>query len=44
MKQFMLDTNVMNYLIKADAKVAKRILAEPITSICISVITEGDLL
>ncbi|NOT69389.1 MAG: type II toxin-antitoxin system VapC family toxin [Methylophilaceae bacterium] len=44
MKQYMLDTNTVSYLIKSNAQVIAHLLAVPITSICISAITEGELL
>jgi len=44
MKKYMLDTNIVSYLIKGNEQVANHIIALPITSICISAITEGELL
>lgn len=44
MKRYMLDTNIVSYLIKGNEQIAKRIVGLPITSICISAITEGELL
>lgn len=44
MKQYMLDTNIVSYLIKGNTQVAGHMLAVPITAICISAITEGELL
>ncbi|MCX4163913.1 MULTISPECIES: type II toxin-antitoxin system VapC family toxin [Paraburkholderia] len=40
----MLDTNTVSHLIKGHLAVAKRILAVPMASLCISAITEGELL
>lgn len=40
----MLDTNTVSNLLKGHPNVAKRIVAVPITSLCISAITEGELL
>jgi tRNA(fMet)-specific endonuclease VapC len=40
----MLDTNIVSYLIKGNEQVANHIIALPITSVCISAITEGELL
>lgn len=44
MKKYMLDTNMVSYLIKGNAQAASRMVAVPITAICISAITEGELL
>jgi tRNA(fMet)-specific endonuclease VapC len=44
MKRYMLDTNTVSHLIKSNLKVAQRIVSMPMTSLCISVITEGELL
>ena len=44
MKQFMLDTNTISHLIKAHPPVARRVVDVPMTSLCISAITEGELL
>jgi tRNA(fMet)-specific endonuclease VapC len=40
----MLDTNMVSHLIKAHPLVASRVVAVPITALCISAITEGELL
>jgi tRNA(fMet)-specific endonuclease VapC len=40
----MLDTNIVSHLIKGNSSVARRIVTAPITSLCISAITEGELL
>ena len=44
MKQFMLDTNTISHLIKAHPAVARRVVDVPMASLCISAITEGELL
>ena len=40
----MLDTNTVSHLLRGHPLVAQRIVAVPITSLCISAITEGELL
>lgn len=40
----MLDTNTVSYLIKEHINVVQHILNVPMASLCISAITEGDLL
>lgn len=42
--RYMLDTNTVSNLLKGHPNVAQRIVAVPITSLCISAITEGELL
>jgi tRNA(fMet)-specific endonuclease VapC len=44
MKRYMLDTNTVSHLLKANPAVTRRIVAAPMTSLCISAITEGELL
>ena len=44
MKRYMLDTNTVSHLLKEHPKVARRVVAVPISSLCISAITEGELL
>jgi len=44
MKRYMLDTNMVSYLIKKNPNVARHIKEIPITSLCVSSITEGELL
>ncbi len=44
MKQYMLDTNTVSHLVKAHPAVAQRVVAAPMASLCISAITEGELL
>jgi tRNA(fMet)-specific endonuclease VapC len=44
MMQYMLDTNTVSHLIKKHPIVSRRVQDVPITSLCISTITEGELL
>lgn len=44
MSRYMLDTNTVSNLIKKNPLVARRLVAVPIASLCISAITEGELL
>ena len=44
MKQYMLDTNTISHLIKAHPAVAQHVVNVPMASLCISAITEGELL
>jgi len=44
MKRNMLDTNTVSYLLKAHPTVARRVAAAPMASLCISAITDGELL
>jgi len=44
MKRYMLDTNTVSHLIKEHAAVIRRVVATPMAELCISVITEGELL
>ena len=41
---YMLDTNTVSHLLKEHPAVARRVVAVPITSLCISAITQGELL
>ena len=43
MKRYMLDTNTVSHLIKGHSVVAQHVVAVPMASLCISVITEGEL-
>lgn len=43
MKRYMLDTNIVTHLLKNHPHVVKRISTAPMTSLCISAITEGEL-
>ncbi|WP_239441938.1 type II toxin-antitoxin system VapC family toxin [Saezia sanguinis] len=40
----MLDTNTVSHFIRQNPQVTKQIVAAPLTSLCISAITEGELL
>lgn len=42
--RYMLDTNTVSHLLKKHPEVARRVVAVPITSLCISAITQGELL
>lgn len=44
MKWYMLDTNTVSHLIKEHPAVARRVVAATMASLCISAITEGELL
>ena len=44
MTRYMLDTNTVSHLFKKHPAVARRVVAAPITSLCISAITQGELL
>jgi tRNA(fMet)-specific endonuclease VapC len=44
MKRYMLDTNTVSQLLKKYPEVARRVVAVPITSLCLSTITQGELL
>jgi tRNA(fMet)-specific endonuclease VapC len=44
MKQYMLDTNTVSHLIKGHPAVARRVVAAPMASLCLSAITAGELL
>ncbi len=44
MTRYMLDTNTVSQLLKSHPAVARRVVAVPITSLCISAITQGELL
>lgn len=44
MKRYMLDTNTVSHLHKGHPSVARRLVAAPMASLCISAITEGELL
>ena len=43
MKRYMLDTNIITHVIKNHPNVIQRISATPMSSVCISAITEGEL-
>jgi tRNA(fMet)-specific endonuclease VapC len=42
--RYMLDTNIISQLIKAHPAVARRVAATPMASLCMSAITQGELL
>lgn len=44
MKVYMLDTNTVSHLIKGDEVVAAHVVGVPMASLCVSAITEGELL
>ena len=44
MKRYMLDTNTVSHLLKGHPAVARRVVAAPMASLCISAITAGELL
>jgi len=44
MRRYMLDTNTVSHLIKEHPAVVKRLVAAPMSSLCVSAITEGELL
>ena len=44
MKRYMLDTNTVSQLLKGHPNVTRRVVDVPMASLCISVITEGELL
>ena len=44
MKRYMLDTNTVSHLIRAHPGVARRVVAAPMACLCISAITDGELL
>ena len=44
MKRYMLDTNTVSHLLREHPAVARRLVAVPMASLCISAITEGELL
>jgi tRNA(fMet)-specific endonuclease VapC len=44
MKRYMLDTNTVSYLVRAHPQVTQRVVDAPMASLCISTVTEGELL
>jgi len=44
MRRYLLDTNTVSHLLRIHPSVRRRVEAAPITSLCISAITEGELL
>jgi tRNA(fMet)-specific endonuclease VapC len=44
MKRYMLDMNMVSYLFKEHSKVVEHLTSKPVAAICISAITEAELL
>jgi len=44
MTRFMLDTNTVSHLFKKHPAVSRHVVAAPITDLCISAVTQGELL
>ena len=44
MTRYMLDTNTVSYLIKGHPAVSRRVVNVPMASLCVSSITQGELL
>ncbi len=44
MTRYMLDTNTVSYLIKGHPAVSRRVVSVPMASLCVSSITQGELL
>lgn len=44
MTRYMLDTNTVSYLVRAHPAVSHRVVAVPMAALCMSSITEGELL
>lgn len=44
MRRYMMDTNMVGHLLKEHPVVARHVIAVPMTFLCISAITEGELL
>jgi tRNA(fMet)-specific endonuclease VapC len=42
--RYMLDTNTVSHLLRKHPAVTRRVVAAPITALCISAITQGELL
>ncbi len=43
MKRFMLDTNSVSHLIKRQPNLVERVVGAPMTALCISAVTEGEM-
>jgi tRNA(fMet)-specific endonuclease VapC len=43
MKHYMLDTNMVSYVLKSNLNVIQHLTSKPISTICISAITAGEL-
>lgn len=44
MNRYMLDTNTVSHLLRKNPKVVEKVMTLPMSSLCISAITEGELL
>lgn len=44
MRRYMFDTNTVSHLLKEHPAVVRRVVAAPMASLCVSAITEGELL
>jgi tRNA(fMet)-specific endonuclease VapC len=44
MNRYMLDTNTVSYLLRGHPAVVRRVVEAPMAALCISAITEGELL
>ena len=44
MTRYMLDTNTVSYLIKGHPAISRRVVSVPMASLCVSSITQGELL
>jgi len=44
MRRYMLDTNTVSHLLKEHPSVAQHVIAAPMAALCVSAITEGELL
>lgn len=44
MKRYMLDTNMVSFLVRGHPKAIERLASVPINAVCISVLTEAELL
>jgi len=44
MRRYMLDTNTVSHLLKEHSSVVRKVVATPMAALCISAITEGELL
>ena len=44
MKRYMLDTNMVSFLVRGHPKATDRLTATPMDAVCISVLTEAELL
>ena len=44
MSRYMLDTNIVRYLVRGNPLVTQHVIGTPLEALCISVVTEGELL